>query len=49
MLAVPPEDDVDVRAQDALCDLHGDVPGDLLVLHAVDEPYGAGDGDGALQ
>lgn len=49
MLAVSPEDDVDVGAQDALGDLHGDVPGDVLVLEAVDEPHGAGDGDGALE
>lgn len=49
MLAVSPEDDVDIGTQDALCDLHGDVPGDVLVLQAVDEPYGAGDGDGALK
>lgn len=49
VLAISPEDDVDVRAQDALGDLHGDVPGDVLVFEAVDEPHGAGDGDGALK
>lgn len=49
MLAVSPKDDIHVRAEDALCDLHGDVPGDVLVFEPVDEPYGTGDGDGTLE
>lgn len=49
VLAVSPQDDVHVGAEDALRHLHGDVPGHVLVLEAVDEPHGAGDGDGALQ
>lgn len=47
--AVFAQDDVDVAAEDALGHLHGHVPGDIGVLQAVDEPHGAGHGDGALQ
>lgn len=49
MLAVSPQDDVHVVAEDALRHLHGDVPGDVLVFEAVDEPHGTGDGDRTLQ
>lgn len=49
MLAVPPQDDVHVGTEDALCNLHGDVPGDVLVFEPVDEPHGTGDGDGAVE
>lgn len=49
VLPVAPEDDVHVVAQHALRDLHGDVPGHVFVLQAVDEAHGAGDGDGAVQ
>lgn len=49
VLAVPPQNDVHVGAEDALCDLHGDVPGDVLVFEAVNEPYRAGDGNGAMK
>lgn len=49
VLAVPPQNDVHIGAEDALCDLHGDVPGNVLVFEAVNEPHGAGDGDGALK
>lgn len=48
VLAVPTQDHIHVGAEDALGHLHGDVPGDVFVLQAVDEPHGAGDGDGAL-
>lgn len=49
VLAVSPEDDVHVRAEDPLRDLHGDVPGDVLVFEPVNKPYWAGDRDGAVQ
>lgn len=49
VLPVAPEDDVNVVTQYALRDLHGDVPGHVLVLQAVDEAHGTRDGDGALQ
>lgn len=49
MLAVSPKDDIHVVAEDAFCDLHGDMPGDVLVFEAVNEPYGTGDGDWTLE
>lgn len=32
VLAMPPEDDIHIRAEDAFCNLHGDVPGDILIF-----------------
>lgn len=32
VLAVSPEDDVHVRAEDPLTNLHGDVPGDIFIF-----------------
>lgn len=49
MLAVSSEDDVHVGAEDTLCNLHGDVPGDIFVFEPMNEPHGAGDGDGTLE
>lgn len=49
MLAMSPEDDVHVGAEDALSDLHGDVPGDIFVFEPVNEPYRAGNGDWAVE
>lgn len=49
MAALFAQDDVHVAAQDALSHLQGHVPGDIGVLQTVDEPDGAGHGDGALQ
>lgn len=49
VLAMAAEDDVHVGAEHALCHLHGDVPGNVFILQAVDEAHRAGDGDGTLQ
>lgn len=49
VLAVPPQDDVHVGAEDALRHLHGDVPRHVFVLQPVDESHGAGDGDWAVE
>lgn len=49
VLAVSPEDDVHVGAEDPLANLHGDVPGDVLVFQPMDEPDWAGDWDGAVE
>ncbi len=49
VLAMSPKDDVHIGAEDALRNLHGDVPGDVLVFEPVNEPHGTGDGDGTLE
>lgn len=49
MLAMSPKDDVHIRAEDTLCNLHGDMPGDILIFEPMDEPHRAGDGDGTLE
>lgn len=49
MLAMPPEDDIHIRAEDAFCNLHGDVPGDILIFEPVNEPYRTGDGEGTME
>lgn len=49
MLAVSPQDDIHVGAEDALRHLHGDVPGHVFVLEPVDESHGTGDGDWAVE
>ncbi|TNN88882.1 hypothetical protein EYF80_000760 [Liparis tanakae] len=42
VLAMSPEDDIHIVAEDAFCNLHGDVPGDVLVFEAMNEPYRTG-------
>lgn len=49
MLAVPPQDDVHVGAEDSLRHLHGDVPRHVFVLQPVDESHGTGDGDWTVE
>lgn len=49
VLAMSPEDDVHVGAEDPLSNLHGDVPGDIFVFEPVNKPYGAGNGDWAVE
>lgn len=43
------KNNVYVVGKDPLGDLHGDVPGDVGVLEAVDETYGTGHRDGAVE
>lgn len=43
------KNDIHVIAEYPLCDLHGDVPGYVRVLEAVDQSDGAGHRDGALE
>lgn len=49
VLAVAPQDDVHVAAEQALGHLHGNVPRHVLVLQAVNEAHGARDREGAMQ
>lgn len=49
VLAVPPQDDVHVGAEDALRHLHGDVPRHVFVLEPVDESHWAGDGEWTVE
>lgn len=44
-----PKDDIHIGAEDAFCNLHGDVPGDIFVFEPVNKPNGAGDGNGTLE
>lgn len=49
MVPVFAKNNVYVVGKHPLGDLHGDVPGDVGVLEAVDETYGTGHGDGAVE
>lgn len=49
VMAMPPQDDIHIGAEDTLCNLHGDVPGYFLVFEPVNQPYGTSDGDGTLE
>lgn len=49
VLAMSPKDDIHIRAEDTFRDLHGDVPGDILIFEPMNEPHRAGDGDGTLE
>lgn len=43
------KNDIHVIAEYPLCDLHGDVPGYIRVLEAVNQTNGAGNRDGAVE
>lgn len=49
VLAVSPQDDVHVGAEDALRHLHGDVPWHVFILEPVDESHGTSDGDWTVE
>lgn len=49
VLAVSPQDDVYVGAEDALRHLHGDVPRHVFIFEPVDESHGTSDGDWTVE
>lgn len=49
VLTMSSKDDIHIVAEDTFRNLHGDVPGDVLIFKPMNEPYRTGDWDGTMK